>query len=183
MNAWKVILATLVIFSTGAITGTLVTRKPVSTPDTSVTRPSDSSPHGPRLDRRMRRDFLKRFGSELDLTPDQKARIESILSDSQERTRAIWEEVAPQMRVEFQATQEEIREVLTPEQRARFAELMEKRQKDRERGGSRDHRNPPPPGDRHDHPPSGEKPPGACHPTDAPVRYAAADGADATRSR
>lgn len=143
MSVWKVILATFVIFSTGAITGTLVARKasPVTSDAVgqqgSTNRPSQSF----RPDRRMRRDFMERFGEELALTDDQSAEIESILSQSQERTRELWEQVAPKMRDEFKATQDAIHGVLTPEQQARFEELMKKR-----RRGDRDkeHEGPPP---------------------------------------
>jgi Spy/CpxP family protein refolding chaperone len=101
---------------------------------------------------------MKRFGEELELSPEQSAKIEFILAESQERTRELWEEVAPQMREEVKATQEEIRSVLTPQQQEKFEELMKKRRHDRER---KDPPHNPPPGD----PPPGPPPPDRDAPT------------------
>ena len=97
---------------------------------------------------------MTRVGDELSLTTEQKEQIEAILRESQERTRALWEEISPQMRAEFQATQEKIRDVLTPEQQQQFEELMKKGREPRR--GDRDRRRPgpdEPPGE-----PAGESP-------------------------
>lgn len=155
MNVWKVILVTLVIFSTGAITGGLLARKTTAHP------PEESPPHsstnrthqGFRPDRMLRRDFLDRAQEELDLTPEQIGQLEVIVSESQARTRELWEEFAPQMRAEFKATQEKIRALLTPEQRKQFEQLMKNRRPPRRGDGERreprldanpEHRTPPP---------------------------------------
>jgi DNA-binding MarR family transcriptional regulator len=60
------------------------------------------------------------------LTPEQRERIERILKEGQERTRQIWETVAPDMRKELQLVRERIKVELTPEQRRRFEELMKR---------------------------------------------------------
>ena len=136
MNLWKVILVTLVIFSTGVITGTLVSRK---TPKpgwepASTNRPSS----GVRPDRRLRMEFITRAREELQLTPQQFAEIEEIVTEGQTRMSELWEEFSPQMRGEFDATQDRIREVLTPGQLEQFEELIRKRRSSRH--GDRDKR-------------------------------------------
>ena len=129
MNVWKVILVTLVIFVTGAITGGLVTRRTSSAPQETSLRPSSTNRlhQGFRPDRMLRMDFIERAQHELALTPEQMREIEGILSASQARMRELWEEFSPQMRTEVKAAQQNIRELLTPEQRKQFEELMKKR--------------------------------------------------------
>jgi len=155
VNIWKVILVTLVIFSAGVITGSLATRRTLPSPEgeTASNSQTNRPSQGFRPDRMMRRNFIERVGQELALTPEQTTQIEAVLRESQERTRQLWEEISPQMRAEFQATQEKIRELLTPEQQQQFEELMQKhrppRREDRDRrqpGPDQPPREPPPPG-------------------------------------
>jgi hypothetical protein len=132
VNVWKVILVTLVIFSSGVITGSLATRK-TATPATELPsrHSSTNRPGLGRPDRMLRMDFITRAQEELSLTPQQMEELEGIVHDGQTRTRALWEEFSPRMRAEFNATQEQIREVLTPEQREQFEEIIKKRQASR----------------------------------------------------
>ena len=136
MNTWKVILATMVIFGTGVITGALVVRQsgnmrpPFRPPDDRVERPLPPSllaeggiPQG----HVQRMEFLNRVQRELNLAPGQRARIEKIIGDGQARTKELWEPVAKQMRQEMQQVRERIRAELTPEQRIRFEELLKQR--------------------------------------------------------
>ena len=133
MNTWKVILATVVIFGAGVITGGLLVRhsnralahslRPA--PDTTRATPT-FSPSGMRL------EFLRRAERELNLTPEQREQVDKIIKESQERTRKIMEPVTPEMRAELRRTKEQFREVLTPEQQARFDALV-KRPKDQRR--------------------------------------------------
>jgi Spy/CpxP family protein refolding chaperone len=116
VNAWKVILATIVIFGAGVVTGALVVRH-------STQAPAAVRPHGmgaPRL------EFLRRAERELNLKPDQRERIDRILKASQERTRKLMEPVAPELRAELEQTKNEFLAVLTPEQRTRFEVLIKK---------------------------------------------------------
>lgn len=162
MNVWKVILVTLVIFSTGVITGGLAARKTAAPPpETSLQNSSTNRPHQSlKPDRMHRRNFLLRATEELGLTPDQIEKIETIVSASQIRTRELWEEFSPQMRAEFKATQTEIRALLTPEQQEQFEQLMDKRRSSRRGDGER--RRPPPEADpEHPEPPPAEPPPEA----------------------
>lgn len=67
---------------------------------------------------------MGRVQKELDLTPDQRARIEKIICDGQERIRDLWYEVAPDIRDEYEDVKKNLCGVLTPEQNKRFDELM-----------------------------------------------------------
>lgn len=147
MSIWKVILATLVIFSSGAITGVLVSRSAAPAPEQAVPHATSTNRPSQRFgsDRIMRRDFIKRCGDELALTAEQTTNIEAILCASQQRTRELWEKVAPQMREEFHATQEQIHQVLTPEQQSQFDELMKKRHRPKDRDRKEPPPGPPPP--------------------------------------
>lgn len=109
MNTWKVILATMVIFAAGAFTGALLVRHSVH---------ARQGPGGIRL------EFLRRMERDLDLTAQQRERIDKILKESQEQTRRIMEPVSPALHAELQRTKDEFRQVLTPEQQARFDQLL-----------------------------------------------------------
>lgn len=129
MNTWKVILATLVIFVAGVVTGGLIIRqsqriKAPRPPHTSAERPIDPAPHAISPRHTQTHDFLRRIQRELDLTPEQRTHIEQIINESQERTRKHWEQVAPQLRKEVQETRDRIRAELTPAQQERFEELL-----------------------------------------------------------
>ena len=133
MNPWKVILATMVIFGAGVITGALVVRYTAglynSRPQRSGfgTRTAEfGSPGGMRL------EFLRRMQRDLDLTPDQRDRIDKVLKQSQERSRKIMQPVAPQLHQELEQAKAEFREILTPAQQAHFDELLKLQQRFRE---------------------------------------------------
>jgi Spy/CpxP family protein refolding chaperone len=109
VNTWKVIVATIVIFAAGAVTGALLVRQSF--------RPRPG-PGGVRL------DFLRRMERDLDLTREQRQKIDKILKESQDQMRRIMEPVSPALHAELQRTKEEFRQVLTPQQQARFDQLL-----------------------------------------------------------
>ena len=179
MNFWKIILATVVIFGSGVITGGLLVgvsqrmaggpaaprirqwRPPV----TEVVNPGNPGVQ-PAFDRR-RMDFVLSVQRELDLSPEQRDRIEQIVREGQEHTREIMEQVSPQLRRETREVREQIRAVLTPEQRKRFEELLKQRGPEQRQMPARIQRdqrfpnaprNPPPPGDEM-RPPAPTNPP------------------------
>ena len=117
MNAWKVILATVIIFAAGAFTGAILARHG-SHPRTG--------PGGIRL------EFLRRMERDLNLTAEQRERVDKILKESQEQTRRIMEPVAPALHAEIQRTKEAFRQALTPEQQTRFDELLKHSSRGRE---------------------------------------------------
>jgi len=134
VKSWKVILATLVIFGAGVVTGGLaVKRVQVSSPE----RPG--SIH-------QRAEFMRRMEKRIVLTPVQREQIEAILSEGQERTKKLWEQIGPKMKEEFQRTSNRIREELTPEQKIRFEELLQEQKARRagERKKVEDRRDRPP---------------------------------------
>ena len=151
MNTWKVILATLVIFVAGVVTGGLLVsyadraqqknrrflprdnvRLPANANPSAFGSPRDSRESPPRLPnplqnrlpRGVSMEFLQKLDSEVRLTAEQHERIEKIIAAGQLRNKELWERVAPEMRREIAETQKRIREELTPEQRVRFEELM-----------------------------------------------------------
>jgi len=122
VNTWKVILATVVIFAAGVLTGGLTVRLK-NRAEFRGAAPSAAPPVLQRL------EFLRRAQDELRLSPDQRERVEVILRESQERMTTVWERVAPEARLEFGRVRDRIRDVLTPEQRARFEQLLKERRK------------------------------------------------------
>jgi Spy/CpxP family protein refolding chaperone len=141
VNSWKVILATMVIFGTGVVTGGLlvhyseVKHLPRATHAAGAGRPPLLP--NPGL---VRLDFLRRASRDLNLTPEQHEKADKVIKESQDRTRKV---MTPYLREELQRTQAEFREVLTPEQRARFDDLLKQQQQ-----RARDQRRPPAPGER-----------------------------------
>ena len=147
---WKVILATLVIFVAGVLTGGLLVsytdhtsqknhrqqagknfRLPVNTNPAANLRNPQPFPNPSNLPNRPTRglsaEFVQRLDTEVHLTAGQRERIEQIIADGQLRNKAIMERVNPDLRREMQETQKQIRELLTPEQRMRFEEVMKQR--------------------------------------------------------
>jgi len=116
VSTWKVILATVVIFSAGVFTGGLLVKQ------TSKPEPVPSPEFG-------RIQMLRRLSRLLSLTAEQNEQLDTIMRESQERTKVFWELLEPELRGEFRKTRDEIREVLTPEQRKLFDELLKQRQR------------------------------------------------------
>jgi hypothetical protein len=134
VNSWKVILATIVIFGAGVFTGALVVQYTTGVYEARHQRTGfgfrsaeSGSPGGMRL------EFLRRMQRDLDLTADQRERIDKLLKQSQERTRKLMEPVAPQLHQELQRAKAEFREVLTSAQQSHFDELLKQQQHFRER--------------------------------------------------
>ena len=151
MSAWKPILAALVIFAAGVVTGGLTVglrrqtvgpRWATSSPDLprrvvvgdGIKRPPEgsrwatSSPDLPRpwLTQRLaaqQGDLFRRIEKHLELTPEQRQRLEAIMRESQERIRALADDLAPRTREELRRMREKIREELTPEQRRKFEKI------------------------------------------------------------
>jgi Spy/CpxP family protein refolding chaperone len=62
----------------------------------------------------------QRFASELGLTPQQVAQVDSIMSRRMAERRALEDSIAPRMRLLLDSTRADIERVLTPEQRQKF---------------------------------------------------------------
>ena len=76
---------------------------------------------GSRYAQRSPVEWLNR---ELKLTPDQQKQLEAILDETAAGYRSIRERVGPEYEQVRQAGREKIRAILTPEQRAKFEELV-----------------------------------------------------------
>ena len=123
MNSIKVILATVVIFACGVITGGLLvfhtqSKSPV---------PLDSAAAIPAPWVLQRFEFLRRLRGELDLSEAQDKRIQQIILDGQERLRPLWEQVNPQLQDELRIVRQQIAAQLSPAQQTRFDRLLRAR--------------------------------------------------------
>jgi Spy/CpxP family protein refolding chaperone len=132
VKIWKVILATLVIFGAGVITGGLLVNHVVSLKtirDKKGTKSASATTQAVTPWQQRNRDLLRRMDRELNLTPEQHDQMEKILLESQERTKILWKPIAPQMTKETQMVHERMRDQLTPEQRKKFDDLVKPRLK------------------------------------------------------
>jgi Spy/CpxP family protein refolding chaperone len=128
VNTWKAILAALVIFGAGLVTGTVLYRvsdsaKPVPGPGTthpSGARPPQTLP----LEHLRKMELMMHVQKELNLTPEQHERIEKVISEGQEHIRDLWDQVAPDIHDELQQVREKVYAELTQEQKKHFDELM-----------------------------------------------------------
>jgi hypothetical protein len=172
VNAWKIVLATLVIFVAGIITGASLVRfaergpKPwrrftenvAAHPPVAPNLPA--SPDDPRAAKLppgnpplLNREFVLGLARHLRLDSEQREKIDRIIAEGQERIRGLRSEIEPQIHKQMQSTKEQLQAVLTPEQLEQFDRLMKQRiprrnesplPPERERR-LRDQRNPPPP--------------------------------------
>lgn len=143
MNTWKIILATVVIFVAGVISGGLLVSycdrvaspalRRLSAADNPLADsrriPVEFAPFPTVRQNRsplLRKDFLNQLNKELSLTPEQRERIEKLISQGQERTRDVW-------RAEMMVIRQKIRAELTPEQQTRFQALLKQRPAERRR--------------------------------------------------
>jgi Spy/CpxP family protein refolding chaperone len=177
MNTWKVVCATLVIFLAGILTGATLFRiaqggprpwrmqsRPAvenRVPAPQPTQPQHPNPAGPAQSPNaapqspglLSREFVQLLERRLQLSPEQRERIGKIMAEGQERVRELRTRIDPEVRKEMQQAREQIRAVLTPEQREQFEQLMKRTQRRNDRGDAvgqperrpRDQREPQPP--------------------------------------
>jgi hypothetical protein len=138
VSAWKAILAALVIFCAGLVSGALLTRA-------VGWKKSQADPRflGPALGPAWARtEFLRRAQTQLNLTDTQRDRIDQIIAEGQARLRSLWEPVAPEAQAELGKVYERILAELDSQQRTRFEELSRQRGPGQRHweapGGSRD---------------------------------------------
>ncbi len=131
MNFWKVILATIVIYGAGVMTGGLLVnhvdhshprnfhRMEAALPATNSVTPingqGQAASRQPHLPEMLSRQFLQQLDEKLRLAPDQREAIQKIITDGQNL-----------MHKTMQDTRLEIREQLTPEQRSQFDEMVKR---------------------------------------------------------
>jgi Spy/CpxP family protein refolding chaperone len=140
VNYWKVILATVVIFGAGVLTGGLLVdyvshshqksprRAPANAGARSATNNAAQArlPEMPRppLAEKMGKQFVQQLNDTLQLTPEQRVKIEKIIAEGQDRNRELWTNVAPKMRAVMEEVNQQIRAELTPEQLKPFEEML-----------------------------------------------------------
>ena len=109
-----VVLATVVIFGTGVVTGGLLVRK--------TGRVEVAQPFWNRFEMTRRAvDHLP------DLTPEQRERIDHLIRDKQELIADYFRILEPDVQQVFRQMREDIRAELSPDQRRRFEELSRTR--------------------------------------------------------
>jgi Spy/CpxP family protein refolding chaperone len=149
----QAVVLLLLVATAGAVAGIvgdrLVSERSDPSPAIADVRPGAVPGPGPwRWEARRDMRYGERLAADLDLSPEQRAAIDSIVRDQQQRVRALTAEVEPQFRAIAEQTRGRIEAVLTPEQRARLAELRNERRRTmreewrpgRERGGIREER-------------------------------------------
>ena len=72
------------------------------------------------------RPVIERFSDELELTPRQQARIDTIIGDLRERMREMWAEARPRYRSMVDSAKARIEEVLDEEQVEKYRRLLER---------------------------------------------------------
>ena len=171
MNSWKIILAIVVIFGAGVLTGGLLVNyaEPPQAKEVQLP-PGEGNPHPqangrshdqsrpqdlsrPRPPEMLGKQFVQQLDKALHLTPEQHATIAKIVADGQERNHEIWTNVAPQMHKVLQDVRQQIREQLTPDQTKKFEELVKRFR----------------PSGHHPHPPPNSPPPTNEPPMMAPT--------------
>jgi Spy/CpxP family protein refolding chaperone len=110
------LLMLVIIFAVGAMTGAATMR--VAGGDRAEPREAVES--------RERRPSL---WETLDLTPEQRARVDDIMERRRGEVQAFWNEHGPQLRAVMDSARADVREVLTPEQQAIEAEFFAERRK------------------------------------------------------
>ncbi|MDB4745664.1 hypothetical protein OAG52_00595 [Verrucomicrobia bacterium] len=120
MNAWKVILAALVIYVAGIVTGNFASGLAKGTPEDSQGQQS-ARPRPPRM-----HDLVRRMESRLHLESEQTEKVRKIVEASQERMRTLNDELRPKFETESQSMRLEIEALLSEEQLAKFDEVFER---------------------------------------------------------
>jgi Spy/CpxP family protein refolding chaperone len=124
----------MVIFGTGVITGGIVVDR-VAQRSRQHHAPANKPPGSPGG---TRVDFLRKAERDLDLTPQQREQADKVIASSQEHIKKLMEPVNPKIREELQRTRDDFRAILTPEQKARFDDMVKQQQQ-----RSRDQRHSP----------------------------------------
>jgi Spy/CpxP family protein refolding chaperone len=65
-------------------------------------------------------NVVERFSRKLDLTPDQQREIAAVLEENRQKVKALRGEIRPRFEEIRNATRQEIRQYLSPEQQAKF---------------------------------------------------------------
>lgn len=124
VKTWKIILATLVIFTAGVITGGMVVRRAMAPNLTRSHKIGDNSRTQWMI---QRPEFFQRMKVELNLTSEQAEKVEILIRQSHLRTEPLWELINPLLQEEFTRVKQDIRKELSSPQQTKFEELMKPR--------------------------------------------------------
>jgi len=127
VNAWKVIVSTLVIFIAGVVTGGLLVTYALQYRQNRPKPANIANAPGANPWALRNKELLRRMDRELDLTSEQHARIDAIMSTSEERTKSLWKPIMPLMNKETQLVRAEIRDQLNAEQKKKFDDFGKQR--------------------------------------------------------
>jgi len=135
-TAWKLILATVVIFGAGVIVGGLLINHILLSHPRSAHHPSAAvagtnrpparsadllKPRPPEL---LSQQFVQQLDDVLQLTPPQREAIQKIITTGQEQNHGIWTNCAAQSRQVMSEVRQHIREQLNPDQIKPFETLL-----------------------------------------------------------
>ena len=127
VNAWKPILAAVVIFAAGVVTGGFVVDFGAPKPPRAFPRergPRNAEhPPGSRTEGQLNW-LMKRIQRDLKLTDKQAATVESAFKASREEMKLTFEELRPRMRASTEKLKEKLRGDLTEEQLAKFEKYL-----------------------------------------------------------
>jgi hypothetical protein len=137
VSPWKVILATMVIFCCGVLTGALVIKTAFPQKPQEVRGGLSFSPdRAPGFSAPIQStNFLRRMQSQLALTSDQTSQIAKIMVSSQDRTKALWASIEPDVQRELSLVRAEIVHVLNPDQQQKFTDMLAASRPRRPEGG------------------------------------------------
>ncbi len=121
-------LVVILTFVVGGLAGAVMDRSITRASATMLPRPprGGGPPGSPRDSARSeqhRERFVQQLTRELELNPQQVARIDAITRTREQRMNALWAEVQPRVHALLEETRTEIDQVLTPEQRTKLQAL------------------------------------------------------------
>jgi len=131
MKPWmKPLLATVVIFGTGLVTGSMLSgtlveqRQPTAQP----AQPTTTEPETPTKRSRTPRHpsafgYVQRLNQHLKLTEEQRNQVHEAIKGNGRRLQKVLEPVRSHIQEEMKRTNDEILELLTDEQKKKFKEL------------------------------------------------------------
>lgn len=128
----------VLVFAAGAAAGVALDRtwlspEPDAGPETTRAKSEEEKPGHERT-------VIERFSEELELTRDQRARIDTILARYRDRMHEMWSEVRPRYRSLVDSARARIVDVLTDRQAERYRELLRREAEKREERWDRDER-------------------------------------------
>jgi Spy/CpxP family protein refolding chaperone len=162
MSRFVALAAALSLLMCGVVIGSLATFVVLQRPHPAGAMPPPAFRNEPLPPPPHQPAFTREMEERLDLSDEQWQKLQVILRDSRDESEAIRRELRPRLEKSLKATQDRIAEILTPEQRKTFEDLV-KQDARRARRFLLD--GPPPPPGR----PRGPRPPGPP-PFDGPPR-------------